>query len=334
MDFLNEIKIRIKKQPKRLVLPESYDERMLKASEILLKEGYVSKLILIGDQNVVKKDAEKIGVDISKANIINPAVYKNIEKMAEIYFNKRKGKEVNSIEEAKKLILSDNKYLYFGALLLKMEEADAMVAGAFNTTADVLRASLRVIGVKKGFKTASSCFIILTDKKEYGNNGILVFADCATVPDPDEEQLAEIAITTAYTAKELLNIEPIVAMLSFSTRGSAKHPLVDKVKSAVEIVRKKAPELKIDGEMQLDAAIVKKVASKKAPDSKVAGNANVLIFPDLNAGNIGYKLVERLASATAIGPILQGFNKPVNDLSRGCSVDDIVNVSIITCLKA
>lgn len=333
MDFLSEIRQRIKKDPKRLVLPESYDERMLKASEILLKEGYVKKLILVGNPDVVNSDAKKLGVNISNSIIIDPEKYKDIDKMAQIYLEKRKGKEVNTIEEAKNLILTDKKYLYFGSLLLELGEADAMVAGAFNTTADVLRSALRVIGVKKGFNVASSCFIMVTDKKEYGADGVLVFADCATVPDPDENQLAEIAITTAHTAKELLNIEPKVAMLSFSTRGSAKHPLVDKVKNATKIAQMKAPELKIDGEMQFDAAIIKKVAAKKAPDSDVAGNANVVIFPDLNAGNIGYKLVERLAGAKAIGPILQGFKKPVNDLSRGCSVDDIVNVSIITCLK-
>ncbi len=334
MGFLEQIRERILKQPKSLILPESYDERMLKASDILLKEGYVKELVLVGNADTINSKAKDLGINIEKANIINPKDYDAIDELAEIYLNKRKGKDVNSIEEAKNTILNDDKYLYFASLYLEAGKCDAMVAGAYNTTGNVLRASLRAIGVQKGFKTASSCFIMVTDKKDLGSDGVFVFGDCATVPEPNENQLAEIAVSTANSAKNLLNIDPKVALLSFSTMGSANTPMVEKVRNATKKAKELAPNMLIDGEMQLDAAIIDKIAAKKAPNSKVAGKANVLIFPDLGAGNIGYKLVERLAGASAIGPILQGFNKPVNDLSRGCSVEDIVNVSIITCLKA
>lgn len=333
MDFLTLIREKIKKDPKRLVLPESYDDRMIKAASIILKEGYAKELIMVGDSDNINKKAKELNVDITGLKIINMNNFKEIDRFAQIYLDKRKGKEVNNIDDAKKLILSDDKFLYFGALLVEAGYADAMVAGAYNTTGDVLRASLRVIGVKKGFNVASSCFIMILPDKSFGENGILLFADCATVPDPNSEQLAEIAITTANTAKELIGIKPRVALLSYSTKGSASGPLVEKVQNAVKIMEKYNPDFEFDGELQLDAALIPSVGAKKAPESKVAGKANVLIFPDLNAGNIGYKLVERLGKAIAIGPILQGFNKPVNDLSRGCSVEDIVNVSIITMLK-
>jgi len=333
MDFLTLIREKIKKNPRRLVLPESYDDRMIKAASILKSEGYTKELIMVGKEKEINKKAEELNVRIDGVNIIDMYNFKEIDKFAEIYLNKRKGKEVNNLEDAKKLIISDDKYLYFGALLVEAGYADAMVAGAYNTTGDVLRAALRVIGVKKGFNVASSCFIMILNDKNFGEDGIMLFADCATVPDPTSEQLAEIAITTANTAKELVGFKTKVALLSYSTKGSASGPLVEKVQNACKIIEKYNPDFEYDGEMQLDAAIIESVAKKKAPDSKVAGKANVLIFPDLNAGNIGYKLVERFAKATAIGPILQGFNKPVNDLSRGCSVDDIVNVSIITMLK-
>ncbi|MCX8059268.1 MAG: phosphate acetyltransferase [Spirochaetes bacterium] len=334
MEFLELIRDKIKKNPKRLVLPESYDDRMIKAATILIKEGYCKELIMIGDENYIYNKAKELKVNIDGIKIFNINNFREIDKFAEIYLNKRKGKEVNTIEEARNIILSDDKFLYFGALLVEAGYADAMVAGAYNTTGDVLRASLRVIGVKKGFNVASSCFIMILPDKKYGENGIMLFADCATVPDPTSEQLAEIAVTTANTAKELIGLKPKVALLSYSTKGSATGPLVEKVQNAVKIMEKYNLDFEFDGEMQLDAAIIENVGKKKAPNSKVAGKANVLIFPDLNAGNIGYKLVERLGNAIAIGPILQGFNKPVNDLSRGCSVEDIVNVSIITMLKA
>ncbi len=325
--LLESIRREAKKAYKHIVLAEGEEERIIVAAS-RIADMQMAKLTLIGDE---KKIAAKCpDVDLTGVEIFNPDK-KDLSKYADLLYELRKAKGMEKAEAAKLV----HNPLYLGALMVKSGEVDGMVAGSVNSTGDVLRPALQIIKTAPGIKTVSSCFImVLPEFSKYGENGVMVFGDCAVNPNPTAEQLADIAIASASSAKNIAGIHPKVAMLSFSTMGSAKHELVDKVTEAVKIAKKAAPELELDGELQLDAAIVESVAKLKAPGSKVAGRANVLIFPDLQAGNIGYKLVQRLAGAEAVGPICQGFNKPVNDLSRGCSADDVVNVVAMTALQA
>ena len=287
-------------------------------------------MTLIGNEAEVKANAEKLGVSLEGIEICDPEKSDKLAEFAKEYYELRKHKGMT--EEQAAIDIKDK--LRWGSMLVHLGYADAMVAGAESTTADVLRAALTIIKTKPGIKSASSCFVMATDKKQYGTNGSLIFSDCATIPNPTSEQLAEIAEEAANSCRVFLNAEPIVSLLSYSTKGSAKGELIDKVKNALELVKAKCPDLKIDGELQLDASIEPSVAALKAKGSDVAGKANVLVFPDLQAGNIGYKLVQRFAGAEAYGPILQGFAKPVSDLSRGCSDEDIVVTAAITLAQA
>ncbi|MGB9697620.1 MAG: phosphate acetyltransferase [Ignavibacteria bacterium] len=316
---------------KTIVLPESSEPRTLRAVEKVLNQN-LARIILIGDSVEIHQKAKHLGVNIDGANIIDPDNFPLLETYSEILFEARKDKDIKSIDKAKNILKKDS--IYFATLMVFNGEADGMVTGAIHTTADTLRPALQIIKTAEGISTVSSCFLIITNQTSLGENGVFIFADCAINPEPAAEELASIAVSTASTAKSLLDIEPRIAMLSFSTKGSAKHPLVDKVIKATEILKTKHPDILVDGELQLDAAIIKEVAELKAPDSPVAGKANILIFPDLQAGNIGYKLVQRLGNAEAIGPISQGLKKPINDLSRGCSVDDIINLIAITAVQS
>ena len=326
-DLLNSVREKAKKLQKTIVLAEGEEPRVITAAAKIQKEG-IAKVVLLGNPAVIAKKCADVKLDGVK--IIDIATVDK-EPYAETLYELRKARGID-MDTARKLA-SDP--LYFGVLMVKRGEADGMVAGSVNATGDVLRPALQIIKTAPGIKTVSSCFIMVLDKNsKYGENGVLVFGDCAVNPNPDAQQLADIAVASAGSAKAIAGISPKVALLSFSTKGSAKHELVDKVTAALEIVKANHPEIQVDGELQADAALVPTVAELKAPGSTVAGHANVLIFPDLQAGNIGYKLVQRLAGAEAIGPICQGFNKPVNDLSRGCSSEDVVNVVAMTALQS
>ncbi len=330
MDLLEQIKQRAKSYNKTIALPEGEEERTLKAADKILAEG-IANLILIGNPQKIKDLAAEYGLkNIDKAQLVDPLTYDKKEQLAEIMVELRKHKGMTMEKALEQL---KNPY-YLGTLLIKAGMADGMVGGAIAPTADTIRPALQYVKTQPGISIVSGAFIMIVPDKEFGENGVMVFADSAVNPDPTAQQLAEIAVVSAQTAKSIAGIEPRVAMLSFSTKGSAEHPLVDKVVEATKLAKQMAPDLPIDGEMQADAALVASVGQRKAPGSEVAGKANVLIFPDLNSGNIAYKLVQRLAHAEAIGPILQGLAAPINDLSRGCSVDDIVNLVAITVNQA
>ncbi|MFA5408693.1 MAG: phosphate acetyltransferase [Bacilli bacterium] len=329
MDLFENLWLKAHSNKKMIVLPEGEEDRTIIAASKILSSNLAS-LIMIGDEKVIKDKALELKADISKATIINHLTSDKRELYAEKLYELRKHKGI-TIEEAQKLVL-DN--VYFATMMVKLGDADGMVSGAIHTTGDLLRPALQIIRTAPDVSLVSSFFIMRVPNCQYGDNGLFLFADCGLNQNPTASELAMIAVQTAKTAKQLFNIDPKVALLSFSTKGSAEHELITKVRESLHIAKEMDPTLKIDGELQLDAAIIPDVAIRKAPNSDVAGRANVLIFPDLNAGNIGYKLVERLAKAQAIGPICQGFAKPVNDLSRGCSEDDIVQVIVITAIQA
>lgn len=330
MSFIDGIKERAKQDIKTIVLPESEDERTLRAAAKILEEK-TANLILIGDEATVKADAEKYGVNIDGATIINPETSDKLEEYVNTLYELRKAKGMTP-EAAREALLKDR--TTFGVMVLKTGGADGLVSGACHSTANTLRPALQILRTAPGAKLVSGFFIMDVPNCEFGYNGTFAFADCGLNQDPDSESLAAIANDTANTFRTLVGAEPKVAFLSHSTKGSAKHPLVDKVVNAVEIAHQQYPDLVCDGELQLDAAIVPSVAASKAPGSPVAGQANVLIFPNLDGGNVGYKLVQRLAKAEAYGPMLQGIAKPVNDLSRGCSWEDIVGVVALTAVQA
>ncbi|MBQ2978765.1 MAG: phosphate acetyltransferase [Bacteroidaceae bacterium] len=330
MDLIKQIIERAKANKQRIVLPEGTEERTLKAADRLLADQVVD-VILIGNPEEIKALAEKHNLtNIDKATIIDPVNNPRKEVYANLLFELRKSKGM-TIEKATALAEDP---LYLGTLIIKNGDADGEVAGAQNTTGDVLRPALQIIKTMPGINVVSGAFLMFVPKAEYGENGTLVFADCAVMPNPNAQELAQIAVSTARTARDIAAIEPRVAMLSFSTKGSAKNELVDKVVEATRLAQEMAPEFAIDGELQADAAIVPSVGASKAPGSKIAGHANTLVFPTLEVGNIAYKLVQRLAGAEAVGPVLQGIAAPVNDLSRGCSVDDIYKLVAITATQA
>ncbi len=328
MGFLDEIKKRAKKDVKTIVLPESMDKRTMEAAATILKEG-IAKLIIIGKDSEVKSNSR--GLDISKATIINPETSELTEELINKLYELRKEKGM-TLEEAKRLLLED--YMYYACMLVKTGRADGVVSGACHSSANTLRPALQIIKTAPNVELVSAFFLMIVPECEYGADGTFIFADSGLVQNPTSYELAAIAASSAKTFDELVQVKPVVAMLSHSTKGSAKHEDVDKVVEAVEIAKIKYPKYLIDGELQLDAAIDEDIGKMKAPKSKVAGHANVLIFPDLDAGNIGYKLVQRLGKAEAYGPITQGIASPINDLSRGCSADDIVGVVAITCVQA
>ncbi|MCY1152756.1 MAG: phosphate acetyltransferase [Sphaerochaetaceae bacterium] len=330
MTFAEKMKMQAKNAQKNLVLPEGCEERTLQAAAIVMEEKLAKSVTLLGKVDEIKAKAKELGVDLSSLTLLDPEFSDKRELYANELYELRKHKGMTK-EDAFAQIIDPLKW---GAMMARLNDADAMVAGALNTTGNVLKACFTIIKCKPGIKSASSCFVMATDKKDLGTNGSFIFGDCATIPNPTAEQLASIAEASAQSCETFLEAEPKVALLSYSTKGSAKGELVEKIQQATQMVQEKCPDLAVDGELQLDAAIIEEVGKFKAKGSKVAGHANTLIFPDLQAGNIGYKLVQRLAGAEAYGPILQGFARPVSDLSRGCSVEDIVVTSAITLAQA
>lgn len=330
MELLERIKQNARKYEQRIVLPEGYEERTIRAADIAIEEG-LAQIILIGDPAEIKEHAERLGLkNISKASVIDPHSHEKKEHYIDMMVELRKSKGMTR-DEASKLITDP---LYLGVLMIKNGDADGEVCGADHSTGDVLRPAFHYVKTAPGISVVSGAFIMIHPDRKFGEDGVIIFADGAVHPDPDEKQLAEIAVASANTARSICGFEPRIAMLSFSTKGSAKHQMVDKVVNATRIAKEMAPDLQIDGELQADAALIASIGKSKAPGSSIAGKANVLVFPDLNSGNIAYKLVQRLAGAEAIGPVLQGMAAPINDLSRGCSVSDIVSMIAITANQA
>ena len=330
MTFTEKMTEKARTMGKTLVLPEGTEPRTLKAARIVTDEKIAKMVTLVGKTDAVTKAAIDAGVSLEGITIVDPAVSANLESYAAEYHELRKHKKV-SLEDARVRITDP---LLWGTMMVRMNDADAMVAGAENATAKVLIAGFTIVKTAPGVKSASSCFVMDFPDNKWGKDGLFIFSDCATIPEPTVDQLAEITLASAVSCRNFLQTEPVVAMLSFSTKGSASHPLINKVRDALKIVKDKAPDLIVDGEMQLDAAVVPSIGEKKAPGSLVAGKANTLIFPDLQAGNIGYKMAQRFAGAGAYGPFLQGFAKPISDLSRGASVNDIVNTCAVTLTQA
>ncbi|MDD6829827.1 MAG: phosphate acetyltransferase [Bacteroidales bacterium] len=330
MSLIDNIIARAKSNRQRIVLPESLEERTITAADKALADE-IADIILIGDRGEILALADRLGLkDIGKATIIDPKTSEKTEEYAQLLFQLRQKKGM-TIEKAHELVMDP---LYFGCLIIKSGDADGQISGALSTTGETLRPALQIIKCAPGITCVSGAMLMITQTPEFGDNGVLVMGDVAVTPMPDANQLAQIAVCTAQTAKSVAGLDPKVAMLSFSTKGSAKHEVVDKVIEATRLAKEMDPELKIDGELQADAALVPSVGKKKAPGSEIAGEANVLVVPCLEVGNIAYKLVQRLGRADAIGPILQGIARPVNDLSRGCSVDDIYKMVAITACQA
>lgn len=331
MDLIAQVRQNAAAKKRVIVLPEGTEDRTILATTDVVTHGLATP-ILLGSEATISARAKELDVDPDQFQIVDPESSEKLNDYARIYSEMRaqKGKPVSD-EEALKTMKAP---LYYGAMMVQQGEASGSLAGAVNATGKVITAAARVIGTKPGIKTASSFFMMILDDQNFGHEGILVFADCALIPDPDADALSEIALATADSAKRIIGLDPKVALLSFSTKGSAKHELVDKVVEATRLAKEKDPSLQIDGELQADAALIASIGERKAPDSTVAGKANILIFPNLEAGNIAYKLVERLAGAKAFGPVMQGFAKPVNDLSRGCSVEDIADMVAMTSVLA
>ncbi len=330
MKFIDEIKARAKQDVKTIVLPETKDKRTLIAAAQVLQEG-TAKIVMVGDEEKIMDGAHWLDVDLTGITVVNPETSPKLEEYIQLLYEIRKAKGM-TLESAREQLL--NNYIMFGVMMVKAKDADGMVAGACHATADVLRPSLQVLKTAPGTELVSGFFILDVPNCEYGENGTFLFADCGLNQDPTSEELAAIAHSSSKSFRNLVGAKPVIAMLSHSTKGSAKHPLVDKVVEATRIAKEKYPQLIIDGELQTDAALVPEVAKSKAPGSEVAGKANVLVFPNLDCGNIGYKLVQRLAKAEAYGPMLQGISSPVNDLSRGCCAEDIVGVIALTAVQA
>ena len=330
MTFIEKMKQKSKQDIKTIVLPEAEDLRVLKASEKIIKEEFAN-IILVGDPEKIDEKAKENNINLEGVKVINPLTSEKLSKYSNDLYELRKNKGM-TLDGAKDILKKNTRY--FATMMVKEGDADGFVSGAANPTSDTLRPALQILKTAPGTKLVSAFFVMVSPDKELGENGTFIFGDCGLNEYPDSEALSEIAISSSKSFTELVDAKPKVAMLSYSTLGSAHSPLTEKVVEATKLLKEKAPELDCDGELQLDAAIIPEVAKLKAPDSKVAGHANVLIFPDLDAGNIGYKLTQRFGHAEAYGPLLQGIAKPVNDLSRGCSVEDIVGVVAITCVQA